>query len=193
MIPAGGFALIEHPADAGTVFASIFKLPMTQRLLALPTVRKETFPQGLLGQVSPKPTSTLTLRMPGFAKLYVALKTDRMPPALPQRDADGSFATAKAKTYQPRFCALIAAMILDTCHRQHLDELRHAYFMREVIARFQSMLTQFEGSHPDDAADLVPHGISPSDINAEVAPLLDWASEEQVHGPDYHGPLPSHT
>ena len=75
---------------------------MTQRLLALPVVRKQTFPQGLLGQVSPKPTSILTLRMPGFSKLYAALKTERMPPALPQLDEGGTFATAAAKTYQPK-------------------------------------------------------------------------------------------
>ena len=156
MIPAGGFALIEHPADAGPNFASIFKLPITQRLLALPVVRKETFPQGLLGQVSPKPTSILTLRMPGFSKLYAALKTAHMPPALPQ-----------------------------------LDELHHAFFMREVISNFKTMLIDFEYLDAPVVSDLIPHGIALSKIPVDILPLLEQNSTEQTHGADYHGPLPS--
>ena len=194
MIAAKGFALIEHPADAGAHFASIFKLCITQRLLAIPVVRKETFAQGLLGQISPKPTSILTLRLPSFRKLFASLKTSVMPPPLPQLDSDNKFATSAAKTYQPRFCSLIAAMILDTVHKQQLDQLRHAYFMRNVVAKFRNMLREYESTDSSttslDFVDFVHHCIDESDIPSDVAPLLDWFSSEQVHGPDYHGPLP---
>ena len=183
MIASGGFALIEHPADAGANFASIFKLPITQRLLAIPCVRKETFFQGLLGQISPKPTTILTLH-------FASLKSDRMPPPLAQRDSDGAFATSAAKTYRPRFCALIAAMILDTVHKQSLDELRHAFFMREVVSRFKAMNFDVESYSLEDVVDFVPYRIDQFDIPLVVHPLLDWISVEQVHGPDYHGPLP---
>ena len=170
---------------------SIFKLPITQRLLSISCVRKETFPQGLLGQISPKATSILTLRMPGFSKLYSSLKTNRMPPALPQLDAEGKFVTFAAKTHQPRVCALIAAMILDTMHKQYLDVLRHAFFMREVVATFKSMLEQFEAQQPDDVVEFILHYISSADIPSDVLPLLDWIAVEQIHSPDYHGPFPS--
>lgn len=191
MISVGGFALIEHPADAGPEYASISKLPITQRLLSHPCVRKETFYQGLLGQISPKPTTILTLRMPAFHTLYTKLKTNVVPPPLPQHDESGAFATSAAKTYQPRFCALIAALILDTTHRQHLDVLRHALFMRQVVSKFKSMSDHFNSLNEDDHCDLIPHRIPAADIPASVLQLLEWHSEEQTHGPDYHGPLQS--
>ena len=102
------------------------------------------------------------------------------------------FATAAAQTYQPRFCSLIAAMILDTVHFSVLDNLRHTFFMREVISNFKLMLYDYDtAATRDDRPDFVEHGIDPATIPLEVAPLLDWFSSEQVHGPDYRGPLSS--
>ena len=113
-----------------------------------------------------------------------------MPPALPQLDGQGNFATSAAKTYQPRFCSSIAALVLDSVHQQQHDVLRHAYFMREVVSKFKLVLPEYESAQPEEVPDFVPRGILESDIPLDARPLLDWISSEQVHGPDDHGPLP---
>ena len=190
MISAGGFGLVEHPASAGPAFASIFKLEIVQRLRSIGIVRLETFAQGLLGQISPKPTSILTLRLPSFAHLFKSFRTNVMPPPLRQINENGEFFTAAAQTYQPRFCALIGALILDTVHRPYVDVLRHAFVMREVVSKFKRMLIQYDAApSPDQRPDFVLHNIDKADIPQGIAPLLDWFSTEQTHGADYHGPL----
>ena len=88
------------------------------------------------------------------------------------------------------FCSLIAALILDSVHRQQHDVLRHAYLMREVVSKLEIILPGYESAQPEDVPDFVPRGIFESDIPHDVLPLLDWILSEQVHGPDYHGPLP---
>ena len=81
--------------------------------------------------------------------------------ALPQLDSNGDFAVAEAKTYKPRFCALIAALILDTTHRQLLSELHHSFFMRNAVAKFKSFLDELENPARDCSDDLnrlIDHG-----------------------------------
>ena len=83
-------------------------------------------------------------------------------------------------------------MILDTVHKTRLDTLRHAYFMREVVSKYKSMLLEYEAADPSTSdLDFIPHGINESDIPSSVLPLLDWHATEHSYGADYHGPLPT--
>ena len=64
-----GSGILEHPAPPKDLnLASIWHLPLIRLILSLPQVERVDLAQGLLGAVSPKPTSLMALRLPGLLK-----------------------------------------------------------------------------------------------------------------------------
>ena len=85
-------------------------------LVASPAVHKVNLLQKPCGQVSPKPTTLLVLRLPGLeeALARAVLPVQELPPLIDimARDADGGWNTAVCKEYPPAFCAALVASIL---------------------------------------------------------------------------------
>ena len=112
----GGFALLEHPAEpAERGLCSIWRLPIVRRIAQHPCVWRHRFNQGPLGQVSPKPTELLLLRLGSLAGRLRELTEPADAPLQPRagRLEDGTWATACLKEYPPRMCLGIARAIRD--------------------------------------------------------------------------------
>ena len=112
----GGFALLEHPAEpAEPGLCSIWCLPITRRILRHPCVWRHRFKQGPLGQVSPKPTELLLLRLGTLAGHLRELSDPAYaaPPPRVGKLEDGTWATARLKEYPTRMCLGIARAIRD--------------------------------------------------------------------------------
>eukprot|EP00435_Cladocopium_sp_Y103_P056434 s522_g19.t1 len=78
---AGGCAVVEHPREPDEPdLASIWKLPFFQFLCSLHGVELLSLNQGLLGAASPKPTSLLTLNLPGLGRTVVAHQVTKVLP-----------------------------------------------------------------------------------------------------------------
>ena len=99
----GCSAFIEHPAEpswhsVAATLPSIWKLPEIHDLFASPAVHKVNLLQRPYGQVSPKPTTLLVVRLPGFEEALprAALLVQELPPLIDimARDADGGWNTA---------------------------------------------------------------------------------------------------
>ena len=112
-----GAGVLEHPSEPAQVdLASIWKLPLIRLLLTLPEVQLVPLAQGLLGAGSPKPTSLLSLRLPG---LLHALHSHRVCKELPRAttigaDESGSFKTAALKEYPPAMCRAFAYAFMES-------------------------------------------------------------------------------
>ena len=184
---SGGIAVVEHPADAGPSKPSIFKTTPVRRLLQLPHARSCTFLQGKLGQVMPKPTTCLTVRLPLFARAIHQFSTDQCRRnGGAQFDEHGNFATAEAKTYQPRFCGAIACSIAHAVISQTACELQGELLFRELKSRFLGIVDFYE-SYGQGTSDFVPPVI-PSGFthHAEVQQLLEWNEDDHVRGADFN-------
>ena len=136
--------LIEHPSDAGVDKPSIFKLSVIKRLLEVPTVRSTSFLQGKWGQVTPKPTTVLTCRMPWISRFIASYSTEHCRKGTgSQFDEHGNFATAEAKTYQPRFCACIAGSLIHSVLGSFSSELRREHLFREMRSSLLSLVSDY--------------------------------------------------
>ena len=101
-----GAGALEHPREPEPAhMVSIWRLPIVQLLLLLPSMRLVTFTQGLLGAPSPKPTTMMVL---GLSGLEDDLRAGRVSEDLPQgvsvgRDSSGQYRTAPLKEYPPSY------------------------------------------------------------------------------------------
>lgn len=107
-----GVAILEHPAEPlhDPHAASIWKLPLVRAILALPTVEKIRFSQGLLGAFAPKPTQLMTANLP---HLMLDLHACRVRTEIPHaaaigKNSDGSWKTTILKEYPPALCRSMA-------------------------------------------------------------------------------------
>jgi hypothetical protein len=125
---AGGAAILEHPKQPQLPHApSIWKIPLINYLLTSPAFNKITFKQNIHGQIGPKPTTLLTLRIPNAHKFIYrrdpTITINNTP--LIGRNSDGTYKTTKAKEYPPHMCKMLALMLLDAfsqsnnLHNQH--------------------------------------------------------------------------
>jgi len=101
-----GAGALEHPREPEPAhMVSIWRLPIVQLLLLLPSMRLVTFTQGLLGAPSPKPTTMMVL---GLSGLEDDLRAGRVSEDLPHgvavgRDSSGQYRTAPLKEYPPSY------------------------------------------------------------------------------------------
>ena len=126
MLRISRFAMVEHPsssaADSEAWLASIWKLFLTEVLLANEFVRRIDIFQGLYGARSPKPTSLLFCVGPNLdvqSTLDQGQTVSEMPKHLEMgwdRKA-GEYATASLKNYPGGLCAAISKVC-----QQWLDE-----------------------------------------------------------------------
>ena len=84
----------------------------TRALASAPVVQFVPFWQGLHGQVSRKPTTIMSCRLPSLKK-HLSYKHKTQFPD-PTRDVSCRFATTQLKEYPPSMSAAIAAAIGDT-------------------------------------------------------------------------------
>lgn len=139
-----GVAVLEHPAEPpGEDTPSIWKLPIVQLLISFPSVQLITICQGMLGAVTPKPTSLLALNLPS---LPLILRQHCVAAELPRRAAigkrsDGTWATAPLKEYPPALCkglafafsaAVEAPPVVDhgTCPTEFLTKCEHLFVQK---------------------------------------------------------------
>eukprot|EP00435_Cladocopium_sp_Y103_P028905 s2399_g7.t1 len=107
----GWLAVIEHPKEPEKAeLPSIWRLPLFALLRALPGAELRTLSQGLLGAPSMKPTSLLTLNLPGLPRSIVQ---HRLVPNNPQggsigRTVDGHWKTCYLKEYPPAMNKVLA-------------------------------------------------------------------------------------
>ena len=183
-VGAGGLALIEHPADAGPDKPSIFKLPAIQRLLDIDIVRRTTFLQGKLGQISPKPTTVLTCRLPFILRFISSFSTaTSRSNGGAQFDEQGNFATAEAKTYQPRFCAVIAGTLVHSIVASQLPDLQREFLFRDVRSRLLSLVQDYEQLQ---CSDFIPQQLPDCyDHPAELADMFEW-TDDGCRGADFN-------
>ena len=169
LLRAGGFALIEHPAqprEPGK--ASIWRLPLVCKLAEHPCVFRHDFCQGPLGQVSLKPTSLLLLRLPSLPlRLRERAAPGYIAPAPRMgKQEDGSWATAPLKEYPSGMCAAIADAIVDTLIQRappavgSADDANIIESFRDLALPWDPYLADGDlGMHDDfdaDAAEALP-------------------------------------
>jgi len=183
-VGAGGIALIEHPADAGPDKPSIFKLPAIQRLHEIDIIRSTTFLQGKLGQICPKPTTVLTCRLPLISRFISSLSTKACRSnGGAQFDEQGNFATAEAKTYQPRFCAVIAGTLVHSIVASQLPDLQREFLFRDVRSRLLSLVQDYEQLQ---CSDFIPQQLPDCyDHPAELADMFEW-TDDGCRGADFN-------
>lgn len=150
----GGCGALEHPAPPRREdLASIWRTPLALLLSSLPGVSRVDFAQGLLGAKSPKPTSILTLNLPGFAE---HVWKGRVCDCLPQqasigKDISGRWCTTSLKEYPPALCRALALSFAETVTAFAIDP--HASVSTEFWAKCDAMLISVYGTHigPDYA------------------------------------------
>lgn len=118
---AGGFAVVEHPAEPDRAgdegLASIWRLEAVAALSRAPAAWRHRVLQGPLGQVTPKPTDLLVIGLPTLgARLRERADPDWQRPAGGPhigRDGGGRWKTAALEGYPPRMCEGIAAAVVE--------------------------------------------------------------------------------
>eukprot|EP00438_Fugacium_kawagutii_P008855 Skav208555 [mRNA] locus=scaffold1216:676220:677759:+ [translate_table: standard] len=136
-------ALLEHPQEPeDPEHVSIWCLPITQALLALPGVTTMTLAQGLFGSESAKPTQFLLAQM---TDLWQDLSACRLSHELPKtisvgRNEFGTFKTSKLKEYAPAFCLSMARCIVRNLQKQSMDD--DLQFDPGVIDRCKGMVVE---------------------------------------------------
>ena len=114
------FVLIEHPRAPRLVQAASIRRTDTMRaLLAAPLTSKVQLLQGSLGQVSPKPITSMTHRVPGIQAALWRCQLPQHEWPKPHRDqmiakaSDDSWATALLKSFPQRLSRAVADAIID--------------------------------------------------------------------------------
>eukprot|EP00435_Cladocopium_sp_Y103_P066970 s917_g29.t1 len=120
----GGIAVIEHPKEPDEEeLPSIWRLPLFACLRALPGVALRTLSQGLLGAPSMKPTSLLTLNLPGLPRAIVQhrLVADNPKGGSIGRTAEGHWKTGYLKEYPPAMNKALAEQFWTSINELPVD------------------------------------------------------------------------
>eukprot|EP00438_Fugacium_kawagutii_P016306 Skav208509 [mRNA] locus=scaffold1658:227826:228617:- [translate_table: standard] len=114
MVLHGGLGLLEHPADLGDDSVSIWKLPVLEMLIRMPSVQLLTVCQGYFGSESLKPTGLLAVRLPELQTFLAQWRLTQRAPQAPStgRTSSGQYRTAVLKEYPPAFCAAMAHAVV---------------------------------------------------------------------------------
>jgi hypothetical protein len=125
LLACGGFSVTEHPVDSYWVEGapSIWKLPEVLLVGGAPCSEFVDFKQGLHGQISPKPTTLMVLRLPTL-RGHISRPQCPFPAVadsgpLRGKDAQGRWRTAPAKEYPSSMCKALAMSFIDAVDLMH--------------------------------------------------------------------------
>ena len=132
----------------------------------------------------PKPTTCLTCSLPRFARAINDFSTPYCKTNNgEQLDDEGHFATAAAKTYQPRFCGAISASIAHAVFSSADLDLSAEIVYREVRALAVHLAQDYE---QHEAQDFISTTLPPSHSHHdEIHRLLEWDISEHTRGADF--------
>ena len=144
-----------------------------------------TFSQGLLGQASRKDTRLHALRLPVLQRFITEFSDCRLLRAslASPFEADGSFATAKLKTYPPR---LNACFLLSFLH-QYASPLFEADDLGDLTVDAKCVLLarcDFIRVNSGDGS-FVEQAIPSSALDSDLAAYADWPERHATIGRDF--------
>jgi hypothetical protein len=185
-IPCLASGVLEHPAcPEEDHYPSIWKLLCMRRLAGHDDSHQFTFSQGLLGQASRKDTRLHAVRLPMLQRFISEFSDRRLlrASAASPLEADGSFATAKLKTYPPR---LNACFLLSFLH-QYASPLFEADDLDDLIADAKCVLLarcDFIRVNSGDGS-FVEQAIPASALDSDLSAYADWPERHATIGRDF--------
>ena len=189
-IPVRCSGVLEHPdCPQEPHIPSIWKLEILRRLRAHASSDQFSFLQGPLGQVAPKPTRFHAVHLPEIRPIIHKLSnfSRRYASSGDQFDADGSFSTAKLKSYPP---LLNGSFVLSLAQRFSsivaisADERREFLESAERIIVGRASFIDHAPEHHDDLS-FVEQPLDIIDKDHALHSFAAWPDRHAARGKDF--------
>lgn len=188
VLSVGLCGLVEHPDEpSNPEYPAIWKLQIVRRMKMHKHARIVSFKQGPLGQASPKPTRLLTANLPRLEEYIASFSSPHFNPSPVQVrtiEADGSFATAKLKTYPPRLNAVIIMSFVDRLARTtSVAPADRDTALKGIFSSMMARCVDIETTKTDAFSEQKdpPYACS----KHPLATLASWPDREAGRGKDF--------